>query len=65
MFNRENAIGVVLLILCAAVALFLLYLIATGQRAIYTGPDELIWVLAGVFVIGAIWLWIKSPRRWL
>jgi len=65
MFNRENAIGIALLLLCAAVALYLLYLIVTGQRAVYGGPDEVIWVVAAGFVIGAIWLWWKSPKRWL
>ena len=32
MFNRENAIGLVLLLLCAVVALVLLFSITTGTR---------------------------------
>ena len=40
MFNRENAIGLALLLLCGAAALVLLYSIVSGTRFQYTGSDR-------------------------
>ena len=65
MFNRENAIGVILLLMCGAAALAILYSIATGTRFQYTGPPWLATALV-IFVIGAgIYGFVTRPgRRW-
>ena len=66
MFGRENAIGVVLLLLCAVVAGVLLYSIGTGTRFRFTGPG---WVSTAlmIFFIGAtVGAFFLRPgtRRW-
>ena len=65
MFNRENAIGLVLLSLCAVVALVLLYSIATGTRFHFEGPLWLGTVLVILFIGGTIYGFLLRPgRRW-
>lgn len=65
MLNRENAIGLILLLLCAAVALVLLYSIATGTRFQYTGPSWLGIALAILFIGASLYGFVSRPgRRW-
>jgi hypothetical protein len=64
-FNRENAIGFVLLLICAGGALVLMYSIATGTRFQYTGPAWLGTALVIAFVGASIYLFLTRPgRRW-
>jgi hypothetical protein len=64
-FNRENAIGLVLLVLCAAVALVLLYGIATGTRFRFEGPSWLGTALMILFIGATGYLFVTRPgRRW-
>jgi hypothetical protein len=64
-FERENLIGVALLLLCGVVAVALMYSIVTGTRFHFTGPG---WVGTALFLffIGAsIYLFVRQPgRRW-
>jgi hypothetical protein len=53
MFDRENAVGLLLLAVCAVVGGVMLFSIATGTTLRYTGPDWLGWVLLFAF-LGAI-----------
>jgi len=53
MFNRDNAIGVVLLGLCAVVAGYMLYAIVTG-RSIQLHISNSIGTLLGVAFIGLL-----------
>ena len=48
MFGRENAIGIVLLALCAVVAGAFIYSIGTGERFRWTGPT---WVGPVLFIL--------------
>jgi energy-coupling factor transporter transmembrane protein EcfT len=65
MLNRENAIGFVLLLLCAAVALVLLFSIATGTRFRFEGPSWLGTALIILFIGGTIYGFLMRPgRRW-
>lgn len=65
MLNRENVIGVILLVMCAAVALVLLYSIATGTRFQYTGPSWLATALVILFIGAGIFGFVTRPgRRW-
>ena len=65
MFNRENAIGLILLVLCAAVAVVLLYSIATGTRFRFTGPSWLSTALIVLFIGASLFGWFSRPgRRW-
>jgi hypothetical protein len=64
-FSRDNAIGIVLLVLCGAVAVALLYSIGTGNRFRFDGPAWLGPALSILFVGGAIWGFFSRPgRRW-
>jgi len=64
-FNRENAIGLLLLLLCAVVALVLLFSIATGTRFRFEGPSWLGPALVILFSAGSIYGFIIRPgRRW-
>ena len=65
MLNRENAIGLVLLLLCGAVALVLLFSIATGTRFRFEGPSWAGTALVILFLVGTIYgLLIRPGRRW-
>jgi hypothetical protein len=65
MFDRENLIGAILLLLCAGVALVLLYSIATGVRFRFDGPGWLGTALAILFIGGTIYGFVMRPgRRW-
>ena len=65
MLNRENAIGLILLLMCAAVAVVLLYSIATGTRFQYTGPSWLATALVILFIGASIYGFVSRPgRRW-
>lgn len=50
--DRDNLVGIILLALCAFVALIGGYAIATGNRLTYTGPSWVITVLS-IFLLGA------------
>ena len=64
-FNRENAIGLVLLLLCAVVALVLLFSIATGTRFRFEGPSWVGTALVILFIAGTIYGFLIRPgRRW-
>jgi hypothetical protein len=52
MFQRENAIGLLLLGLCAFMAGVLIYSIATDTSFEYTGPRWIITVLSILFIAG-------------
>jgi hypothetical protein len=63
--NRDNVIGLVLLLLCAAVALVLLFSIATGTRFRFEGPSWLATVLMLLFIAGTVYGFLMRPgRRW-
>ena len=65
MLNRENAIGLLLLLLCAVVAIVLLFSIATGARFRFEGPSWLGTALVILFIAGTIYGFIIRPgRRW-
>jgi hypothetical protein len=65
MFNRENAIGSVLLLLCAVVAAALLFSIATGTQFRFDGPGWIGTALVILFIGASIWGFVKQPgRRW-
>jgi hypothetical protein len=65
MRDRENLIGVVLLVLCAIVAGVLVYTIATGNRFRFTGPSWLGNALIVLFIVAAVWGFLSRPgRRW-
>jgi hypothetical protein len=65
MFERENAIGLVLLVLCAAVAVVLLYSIGSGTRFHYEGPSWLATALMILFLAAGLYSFISRPgRRW-
>ena len=64
-FNRENVIGLVLLLLCGVVALALLFSIATGTRFRFEGPSWVGPALVILFIAGAICGFLIRPgRRW-
>ena len=64
-FNRENAIGLVLLLLCGIVALVLLFSIATGTRFRFEGPSWVGTALVILFITGTIYGFLIRPgRRW-
>ena len=50
MFNRDNAIGIMLLGACAVVAAILLYAIVTGQQLRVDLPPYVSWPLGIIFV---------------
>jgi drug/metabolite transporter (DMT)-like permease len=65
MFERENLIGVALLVLCGAVAAVLLYSIGTGTRFRFEGPGWVGTALLLFFIGATIYLFIRTPgRRW-
>lgn len=61
MFDRENALGFVLLGLCAVAAGVMIYSLATETPLRYTGPAWLTWVL-GILFIGGIFYGLFSSR---
>ncbi len=65
MFDRENAIGLLLLGLCVAVGGVLVFGIGSGTRFRFTGPDWLGWVLMIAFLGAALFGFRSGPgRRW-
>jgi hypothetical protein len=63
--NRQNAIGLLLLLICAVVAGVLLYGIATGTQFRFTGPSWVGPVLLIVFLGASLWSFAARPgRRW-
>jgi hypothetical protein len=63
--DRDNAVGVILLVLCGIVAVVLLYSIATGARFRFDGPSWLGTALAILFIGGTIFAFVRQPgRRW-
>ena len=65
MLNRENVIGLVLLLLCAAVALVLLFSIGTGTRFRFEGPGWVGTALVILFIAGTIYALVTRPgQRW-
>ena len=65
MFDRENAIGLILLLLCGGVALVLLVSIVTGTRFRFDGPSWVGTVLVVLFIAGTIYGFLLRPgRRW-
>ncbi len=65
MLNRENAIGLVLLLLCGVVALVLIVSIVTGTRFRFEGPSWVGTVLVILFFAGTIYGFLIRPgRRW-
>ena len=65
MFERENAIGIVLLLLCVVVAGVLLYSINTGTWFRFDGPPWLGTALMVFFIAAGIYSFVSRPgRRW-
>lgn len=62
MFDRENAVGFLLLGLCAVVGGVLLYSIATGTRLRYTGPAWLAYLIGAAFIGALIYGFVSSRR---
>jgi protein-S-isoprenylcysteine O-methyltransferase Ste14 len=64
-FNRENAVGLILLLLCGVVALGLVFSIATGTQFRFAGPS---WVQSALVILifaGTIYGFLTRPgRRW-
>jgi protein-S-isoprenylcysteine O-methyltransferase Ste14 len=64
-FSRENAIGLILLLLCGVVALGLVFSIATGTHFRFAGPS---WVRSALVILifaGTIYGFLTRPgRRW-
>jgi heme A synthase len=50
MFNRDNAIGILLLALCTVVAGIMIYYISIGERPSLSVPPAVAWILGIVFV---------------
>ena len=63
MFQRENAIGLLLLGLCAFMAGVLVYSIATDTSFEYTGPRWIITVLSILFIAGIFYGLFSGRRR--
>ncbi len=65
MLNRENAVGLALLLLCALTAAVLIYSIVSGTRFHLDGPSWLGMALAALFIGAAIYGFVSRPgRRW-
>lgn len=65
MIDRDNAVGLILLLFCAIVAGVLLYGIATGTRFTWTGPAWAGPVLFFIFLGASLWMFAAKPgRRW-
>ena len=63
--SRDNVIGILLLLLCAAVALALLFSIATGTRFRFEGPGWVGTALVILFIAGTIYALVTRPgQRW-
>jgi hypothetical protein len=63
--DRDNAVGVILLVLCGIVAVVLVYSIATGTQFRFTGPSWLGTALVILFIGGTIYAFVRQPgRRW-
>ena len=62
MFQRENAIGLLLLGLCAFMAGVLIYSIVTGTTFDYTGPRWIITVLSILFIAGIFYGLFRGVR---
>jgi uncharacterized membrane protein YphA (DoxX/SURF4 family) len=65
MRERENLIGIVLLVFCAVVAVVLVFSIVTGTRFRFTGPGWIGTALFVLFIGASIYLFVTQPgRRW-
>ncbi|MFN8590168.1 MAG: hypothetical protein U0031_01820 [Thermomicrobiales bacterium] len=65
MKDGGNAIGYVLLALCAIVAAVLIYSIVTGTRFVFTGPAWVGTALFLLFIGASLYLFLTRPgRRW-
>jgi len=63
--NKENAIGLVLLLLCGVVALVRIVSIVTGTRFHFQGPSWVGTALVILFIAGTIYGFLIRPgRRW-
>jgi hypothetical protein len=63
MFDRENAVGFLLLAVCAVVGGVMVVSMATGTELRYTGPAWLAWLLAALF-LGASLFGLSRGRHW-
>jgi len=61
-FDRENAVGFLLLALCASIGGVMIWAIATGTRLRYTGPAWLAWALAALFIGFALFGLLRGRR---
>jgi hypothetical protein len=63
--NRDNAIGLILLLICAIAAGILFNGIATGTRFYWTGPAWAGPVFFVLFLGASLWMFATKPgRRW-
>ena len=58
--DKDNFIGVLFVLLCAAVAGVLIWEIMTGNRLTYGGPRWLLWVIGAVFFGGILYGAVQS-----
>jgi hypothetical protein len=65
MFQRENAIGILLLGLCTFMGGVLVYSIVTGTRFEYTGPSWLMVIISILFTGAVLYgLFAGTRGRW-
>ena len=64
MFDRENAVGLMLLGLCVAAGAVLLYSTLTDTTLRYTGPGWLAVVLGILFIGALLYGLVTSRGRW-
>jgi hypothetical protein len=62
MFQRENAVGLLLLGVCTFMVGVLLYVIVTGTTLEYTGPRWLLTVLSILFIGGILFGLFRGVR---
>ena len=62
MFQRENAVGLILLGVCTFMVGVLLYVIVTGTTLEYTGPRWLLTVLSILFIGGILFGLFRGMR---
>lgn len=63
MFDRENAVGFLVLAVCVAVGGIMLFSIATGERFRFTSPGWIVWVLLLLF-LGGTFYGLFRGRMW-
>lgn len=60
MFRRENAIGILLLLLCAVVGAVMVRAIVTGEIPQVNLPGWLVWPLGAIFIGGLAYGFLRQ-----